>query len=338
MDTLHLLTPLDDHEVELEVKVTGVNFRDIMTSMALITGKGLGQETSGVVLKTGSKASEVFKPDDRVSTLTLGDTHATKTICDYRATQKIPDFMSFEEAAAVPVIHVTALVVYVTVGVKDKRQLIREQYGIPEKHMFNSRDSSFVKGIKRVTGGRGVDCVFNSLSGDLLRVSWDCFATFSTFVEIDFTDNMRLDMRPFSKSTTFNFINVNTLFEQAPETVGEIFSEVFKLLHEEVLRTPYPMTTFPAGQVEDAFRAMLQGKHRGKMMLSFTESNSEAPVLSKFKDSLKLDPHATYLFVGGLGGPGRSLAMEFVASGARHIAFVSRSGDAKPEALTERRA
>lgn len=143
---------------------------------------------------------------------------------------------------------------------------------------------------------------------------------------------MRLDMRPFSKSTTFTFINVNTLLEQNPDTVGEIFSEVFKLLHKGVLRAPYPMTLYPVGQVEDAFRAMLQGKHRGKMMLSFTEGNSEAPVLSKSKDSLKLDSYATYLFVGGLGGLGRSLAMEFVASGARHIAFVSRSGDTKPEA------
>ena len=40
----------------------------------------------------------------------------------------------------------------------------------------------------------------------------------------------------------------------------------------------------------------------------------------------------TFLFIGGLGGLGRSLAREFVASGARHIAFLSRSGDRKPEA------
>ena len=371
-DERAVLTPLADHEVELEVKVSGVNFRDIMTSMALITGKGLGQEASGIVLRTGSKASEVFKHGDRVSTLTLGGTHATKTICDYRATQKIPDSMSFEEAAAVSVVHVTAyfalvnlarlrhgqsvlihaaaggvgqaavqlatylgLVVFVTVGTEDKRELIMERYGIREEHVFNSRDSSFVKGIKRVTGGRGVDCVLNSLSGELLRVSWGCLATFGTFVEIglrDITDNMRLDMRPFSKSTTFTFINVNTLLEQDPDTVSEIFTEVFKLLHMGILRTPYPMTIYPVGQAEDAFRTMLQGKHRGKMMLSFTEGNLEAPVLSRSRDSLKLDPNGTYLFVGGLGGLGRSLATGLVASGARHIAFVSRSGDTKPEA------
>ena len=246
LDTLHfvqddsaLLNPLAEHELELRVKVSGVNFRDIMTSMGLITGKGLGQEASGIVLRTGSKASEVFNPGDRISTLELGGTHATKTICNYRATQKIPDSISFEEAAAVSVVYITAyfafvnlarlrrgqsvlihapaggvgpaavqlalylgLKVYVTVGAEDKRQLLIERYGILEEDMFNSRDSSFVKGIQRVTGGSGVDYILNSLSGELLQVSWGCLATFRTFIEIglrDITDNMRLDMRSFQQ-------------------------------------------------------------------------------------------------------------------------------------------
>lgn len=229
MDTLQfvpdesvLLTPLPDHEAELEVKVTGVNFRDIMTSMALITRKGLGHEASGIIFRTGSKTSEVFNPDDRVSTLTLGGTYATKAIYDYRATQKIPDSISFEEAAAVPVVHVTAyfvlvnlarlhrgqsvlihaaaegvgqaavqlatylgLFVYVTVGTEDKRQLLRERYGIPEEHMFNSRDSSFVKGINRVTSGRGVDCVLNLSLANFcvsLEIAWQPSALLSRLV------------------------------------------------------------------------------------------------------------------------------------------------------------
>jgi NAD(P)-dependent dehydrogenase (short-subunit alcohol dehydrogenase family) len=78
---------------------------------------------------------------------------------------------------------------------------------------------------------------------------------------------------------------------------------------------------------------MQQGKHRDKIVLSFSEEDkAKAPVLCKVKDSLKLDPDATYLFIGGLGGLGRSLAREFAASEARHIAFVSRSEDTKPEA------
>ncbi len=78
---------------------------------------------------------------------------------------------------------------------------------------------------------------------------------------------------------------------------------------------------------------MQQRKHRGKIVLPFSEEDkAKAPVLCKAKGSLKLDPDATYLFIDGLGGLGCSLAREFVASEARHIAFVSRFGDTKPEA------
>ncbi|PNY28266.1 Polyketide synthase [Tolypocladium capitatum] len=379
LNTLHFvpdesvaLAPLADDEVELQVKASGINFRDIMGCMGLLPVTGIGQEASGIVLETGRLGAELLKPGDRVSTLTVGGTHATKIRCHYRVAQKIPDALSFEEAAGVPVVHCTAyyalvrlaklrrgqsvlihaaaggtgqaavqlaqhmgLVIYATVGTETKRRLIMDEYGIPDEHIFNSRDGSFVKGIKRVTGGHGVDCILNSLSGELLRLSWDCLATFGTFVEIglrDITDNMRLDMRPFAKSTTFSFINMVTLLQEDPDALGEILQEVFKLLHKGVLRPAHPVTVYPVDRVEDAFRIMQQGKHLGKMILSFTGGNAKAPILCKAKDSLKLDPYVTYLIVGGLGGLGRSLATEFVASGARHIAFLSRSGDTKSEA------
>jgi len=367
-----LLQPIADHELEIQVQATGVNFRDIMSAMGLIPSKGLGQEASGIVLRAGKGAVASFKPGDRVCTLTLGGTMATKIRCDHRVSVKIPDNMSSEEAAGAPGVYVTAyyalvkvarlrrgqsvlvhaaaggvgqatiqlaqylgLVVYATVGSPDKRQLITERYGVADEHIFNSRDASFAKGIHRMTDGRGVDCVLNSLSGELLRVSWTCLATFGTFIEIglrDVTNNMRLDMRPFSKSTTFTFINIHTLIEQDPVVAGEIARETFRLLNEGILHCPWPMTVYPVSQVEDVFRTMQQGRHRGKMVLSFTETGALAPVLCKAKDSLKLDPEATYLFVGGLGGLGRSLALEFVASGARRIAFVSRSGTTNQQA------
>lgn len=383
LDTLHFvsderaavhLLPLGDDEVEFQVKATGVNFRDIMASMGLVPVKGLGQEASGIVLRTGSRATRFFKPGDRVSALSTGGTHTTKTRCDYRAIAKMPDTMSFEEAAASPMAHATAyyalvklaklcrgqsvlihaaaggvgqaavqlarhlgLMIYVTVGTQDKRRFLVEEYGLPEEHIFNSRDSSFVQGVQRVTKGRGVDCVLNSLSGELLRVSWGCLATFGTFVEIglrDITDNMRLDMRPFVKSTTFTFFNIQTLIDEDPALLGETLSEVFQLLQGGILSAPRPMTVYSVGQVEEAFRIMQQGRHRGKLVLSFADKQLEAgaPVLCKARQSLKLDPNATYLLVGGLGGLGRSLALDLIAAGCRNIAFVSRSGDSRPEA------
>lgn len=144
-------------------------------------------------------------------------------------------------------------------------------------------------------------------------------------------------MRPFGKSTSFTFVNNHTLFLEDPETFYQVFHDCFTLIQQGVLRAPAPVVVYPVGQVGDAFRTMQQGKHRGKLVLSFAgddDGKVEAPVLRKAEDSLKLDPDATYLFVGGLGGLGRSLAKAFVASGARNIAFLSRSGDTTPQAAT----
>ena len=44
------------------------------------------------------------------------------------------------------------------------------EFGVPEEHIFSSRDLTFVKGIMRVTNNRGVDVVLNSLSGEVCRV------------------------------------------------------------------------------------------------------------------------------------------------------------------------
>ncbi|KAK2786787.1 Highly reducing polyketide synthase curS1 [Onygenales sp. PD_12] len=363
--------PLGETEIEVDVKATGVNFKDIMAAMGLVEVSVIGHEASGIVTATGSKAASRFQPGDRVTLLWEG-MHATKLRIDHRLAVHIPDSMSFEEAAGLPMVHVTAyhalvnvaklrpgqsvlihaaaggvgqaalqlaahlgLVVYVTVGSEDKRSLLIEKYNVPEAHIFHSRDTSFVKAIKRVTGGRGVDCVLNSLAGELLRVSWGCLAPFGTFVEIglrDITNNMRLDMRPFSGSTTFAFINIANFFHaEGLDVLGQILSDAFALVHKGVLGAAYPLTVYPVAELETAFRTMQQGRHRGKLVLSFGE-NAQAPVLCKAQDSLRLNPNATYLFVGGLGGLGRSLAREFVACGARHIAFVSRSGDSSAEA------
>jgi NAD(P)-dependent dehydrogenase (short-subunit alcohol dehydrogenase family) len=44
------------------------------------------------------------------------------------------------------------------------------------------------------------------------------------------------------------------------------------------------------------------------------------------KSTYLLDPEASYLIAGGLGGIGRSMARWLVDRGARHLILVSRSG------------
>jgi hypothetical protein len=45
-----------------------------------------------------------------------------------------------------------------------------DEYGIPDDHIFSSRDLTFVKGVMRMTNNKGVDLVLNSLSGEVCKV------------------------------------------------------------------------------------------------------------------------------------------------------------------------
>ena len=101
--------------------------------------------------------------------------------------------------------------IFVTVGNLEKRRLIMREYQIPEDHIFNSRDTTFAKGILRMTNGRGVDVVLNSLAGEALRQTWECIAMFGRFIEVgkkDILANSGLEMMPFLRNVTFASVNL----------------------------------------------------------------------------------------------------------------------------------
>ena len=202
------------NEIEIEVRSTGVNFLDCLTALGQVDSKDIGAECAGVVTKVGSRCH--FAPGDRVLCLATStyQTYA-RTLEDCAA--KVLDGLSLTEASALPVVFCTAWValydtarlqqgesvlihagaggtgqaaiqiaqyigaeIYVTVGSDKKKRLVIDTYRIPEDHIFFSRNGSIAQGIMRITQGRGVDVVLNSLAGERLRASWECVAPVSS--------------------------------------------------------------------------------------------------------------------------------------------------------------
>lgn len=86
--------------------------------------------------------------------------------------------------------------IFTTVGSRAKKELVMDLYGIPESHIFYSRS---VEDIMRMTNGKGIDIVLNSLSGKGLISSWECIAPFGHFVEIGKRDIHALKDLPMFK-------------------------------------------------------------------------------------------------------------------------------------------
>jgi NADPH:quinone reductase-like Zn-dependent oxidoreductase len=153
---------------------------------------------------------------------TLGGGFATNVIIAEHHVTKIPDSMSFEDAAtiqatfgtvvyalldvgrlgkerksvlihsacggvglaAIQVCQMMGAEIFATVGNDQKKEYLVNNYGIPRNRIFSSRDSSFYGGIMGETAGVGVDLVLNSLSGELLHESWKCVAQHGAHLEI----------------------------------------------------------------------------------------------------------------------------------------------------------
>lgn len=359
---------LSTDEVEISVKAMGLNFKDVMVAMGQLTQPALGVECSGIISRVGSGVSR-FRLGDRVMTWKLG-TFNNLTRAPAAIVQPVPPGMDLVEAASIPVIYSTAYhcleniaklqkgetilihgaaggvgqaavilaqfigaTIFVTVSSDVKKKLLMDKYGIPEAHIFNSRDAvQFSQAALRQTNGRGVDVVLNSLAGEALRSSWRLISRFGRFIELgqrDIVGNMGLDMEPFLRNVSFHSVNMLDLLDWDINTAADVFAHVVDMLNNKIARTVTPINVFPLSRMEEAFRIMQSGKHMGKVILE-AQDDHLVPILPASSPPVRLIQDATYVIAGGGGGLGRYIATWMVKNGARNILLLSRSGDSKP--------
>ncbi|KIA75786.1 polyketide synthase [Aspergillus ustus] len=227
--------------------------------------------------------------------------------------------------------------VYTTVGSEEKRAYLVNEMGVPDERIFNSRDSSFVDGIKAVTAGKGVDVIVNSLVGDLMHASWACIAPFGRFVEIgkrELTDAGKLDMHVFLKNTTFTAFDLSEFYYAENPYYQDIFygliADVLGLYRAGRIAPP-PVKTFDVSEIAQAYRYFNNKTRIGKVVVSMEDPQSRVPIaLAQYKTLFH--PDKVYLLVGCLGGLGRSLTRWMTSRGARKFVFLGRSGCDKPTA------
>ncbi|KAJ6441348.1 KR domain-containing protein [Purpureocillium lavendulum] len=219
--------------------------------------------------------------------------------------------------------------IYATVGTEEKVQYLIDNHGIPRERIFHSRDASFREGIMKATGGRGVDMVLNSLSGDLLHASWQCVAKYGKMMEIgkrDMLEHGHLELDLFEGNRSFYGIDLRGLWFEMPANLLRLLDQLSRLGMEQQLKPIRPIHTFPIEEIPDAFRFMKKGQHIGKIVIQLPQNTESIPALLTHEPDL-LSSTSTYLLVGGLGGLGKEVTRWMVEKGARSFCFLSRSAD-----------
>jgi acyl transferase domain-containing protein/NADPH:quinone reductase-like Zn-dependent oxidoreductase len=241
--------PIREGNIEIEIIASGVNFKDVATILGIIPEdeSRLGCECSGIVTRVGGGATK-FAVGDRVCALAQGS-YANRLQVSAQRAHVIPDGMTFQDSATLPLVFSTSVYalfhlanlrqgqsvlihsgasgvgiaciqlaqyqkadVYVTAGTKEKREYLAKKFNLHSGRIFSSRSVAFAEEVKQATGGRGVDVIVNSLTGELLDASWRLCANGGTFVEIgkrDILDRNALSMEPFGRNCSFRALDLS---------------------------------------------------------------------------------------------------------------------------------
>ena len=219
--------PLLPHEVRIRVRAAGVNFPDSLKIEGLHQIKPPlpwvpGSETGGVVEAVGAEVSSV-RPGDRVMGVSdaRGGGFAEQIVLDAERVFALPSRMSFEEAAATPVVYGTTLYALkqrgrlapgewlLVLGAAGGVGLATVQLGqamgarviaaasTPEKralclehgaeHAIDYTQPGWREEVKALTGGRGVDVAYDPVGGDAFDEAVRCMAFDGRYLVIGFT-------------------------------------------------------------------------------------------------------------------------------------------------------
>ncbi|WP_280454478.1 type I polyketide synthase [Nocardia brasiliensis] len=340
--------PLNSGEVRVAVYAAGLNFRAVVIALGLvprtITGDALGGESAGVVMEVAADVTD-WSPGDHVIALSE-DGISSIVVANQRLLCPKPDGWTFAQAAGTPLVFMTAyyalvdvtaaragesilihaatggvgmaaiqlarhlgMEVYVTAS-PQKWDTLREM-GFDDNHIANSRTLDFEHQFRDATGGRGVDIVLNSLTGEFVDASLRLLAPGGRFIELGVSDRRDAD------AVTAQYPGIQyqgfVLQTVPPERLGQIMAEL-TILFDTGVTQPLPTTPWDLRRVPEALRFLSQGRHIGKNTLTVPRP---------------MAPGGTVLITGGTGDLGSLLARHLTSRhGMRHLLLVSRSGPA----------
>ncbi|MDC3955567.1 type I polyketide synthase [Polyangium jinanense] len=328
LDRLHLV-PAERSapapgEIEIEVKATGLNFRDVIRALGMDPAEGveMGGECAGIVSAVGEGVTG-FSVGDPVMAIVRGAFRRYTTV-DARFAHAPPAGLSLEQSAAIPIVFLTAwyglrelgrleagqsvLIHAAAGGVGMAAVQIAQWIGArvfatasPSKwdvvramgveHVESSRSLAFADAFRAVSDG--FDVVLDSLAGAFVDAGLSLTRSGGRFLEMGKTDIRSAEdvarRHPGVEYRAFD------LFEAGPDRIQEMFRLVVDGFVRGHLR-PLPVRVFPIEQAESAFRFMAQARHIGKIVV----------LPAPRRDAIA--PGGAVLISGGLGALGLAVA------------------------------
>ena len=298
-----------ENEILIDVKAAGLNFPDVLMiqgkyqyqpEMPFVPGG----ECAGVVAAIGPKVSR-FKEGDRVIAAAGTGAFAENVVVNEFGAFPMPGKLSFEQAAGISITYFTsyyalkqraqikegetllvlgaaggvgtsAIEIGKLMGAKviaaassaEKLELCR-QLGADE--VINYSEESLKDRVKELTGGKGVDVIYDPVGGDYSEPAVRSMAWNGRYLVIGFASgpipSIPLNLT-LLKGCSIVGVFWGRFSGEEPEVQIKNVEELWSLFEEGKLN-PVVTDCFPAEQYEEAFNCLVQRRARGKVILTF---------------------------------------------------------------------
>ncbi len=293
-------------EVLVRHAAIGVNFHDIYMRSGLYpwpvdADLVLGSEAAGVVAAVGSDVTG-FSIGDRVAYTIPNGAYVAERVIGVQHLVKLPDGVSEQVAAAAMLKGLTAhyllhrsfavqkgqtvlfhaaaggvgmiagqwlaskgVTVIGTAGGVEKCALAA-QHGYA--HMIDYRSEDFVERVAEITGGTGVDAVYDSIGNDTIAGSLSCLKTFGTLVNFGQSSGPALDFKlsdlaagsfTVTRPVLFHFTADRSYLETAS-------AALFEMIENGTLKINVNQR-YPLASAADAHRALEARQTTGSTVL-----------------------------------------------------------------------
>lgn len=296
------------NEVLLQVHAAGVNFPDTLIIEGKYQFKppfpfSPGGEAAGVVGAVGEKVSHV-KPGDRVMALTGWGSFAEEVAVPGYSVMPIPDGMDFASAAAFGMTYGTSmhalkqranlqpgetlLVLGASGGVGLAAVEIGKAMGAKviaaasseaklevakaagADVLINYSEGSLKDKLKEITGGQGVDVIYDPVGGELFEEAFRSIAWNGRMLVVGFASGT-IPALPANltllKGASLVGVFWGSFAQRQPQDNAANFQQLFKWFAEGKIK-PLVSQTFPLEKATDAINHLGQRKAVGKVVVT----------------------------------------------------------------------
>lgn len=298
-----------DDEVLIDVAAAGINFADVLSIAGKYQVKTptpfvSGNEAAGVITAVGKDVKR-FSVGDKVLVATRGGAFAEKAVASEKSTTLLPDGLNYEQGAGFSVTYgtsyhalkqsanlqpgetvlvlgaaggvgITAVEIAKAMGARviaaastDEKLEFAKSAGADE--LINYTTTPLKETVKEMTGGDGVDVVYDPVGGEFADQAFRATAWHGRYLVIGFADG---EIPKFAGNIALlkeaSIIGVwwGTWAAKNPEMQAQNVAEISALIAAGKL-TPRVTDSYPLDDFVDAFNAITERRARGKVVITF---------------------------------------------------------------------